>query len=275
MSKRLPVLCLVALVVLAGCSAFSQPESPDPSIQTPQYASPTPDTGGLAYPDGVNGLGFERVFQTTHEQTLRNAGSYRLSVTTQESITREEGGELTTNRTVVFTHDVSQQRLHRYVSGCSARGVCDEQAVRKLYANLSTGSPTVYTATDSSGELEYDSTYSNVNDPVREYFPYSQLPIWTIPKANQTYEGPTTFEGERVHHFVVTDAVGSEANYPANISSVRYDMYVHPDGYLAGYTSEIRGETSEGYEIEYRNRVVFVAGGDSTTVTPPEWVPED
>ncbi|WP_255195924.1 DUF7537 family lipoprotein [Halorarius litoreus] len=275
MQRQLPVILLIALLVLSGCSFLGGPASPTPTDAGSVTSSPTPGAGSTPttttrtpapYPPGYGESGVvdaDRAVQA-HTQGVLDRESFivefngtALTNESLASISALQTANLSTERAYVITH----------VEG---RGTTTQ-----FYEN-----GTVYVRTDPPGEnnTRYRSQQGAFEPRsftgVDQVEPLIRNVEYGPPERVRRSDGGAFFRyrASGVENVSDIEPILGQGVDPANVTEFEVGIVVGPDGIVhrSAYRATIRrGDDTLKLAIE-----VNVLGFESTAVDRPDWLDE-
>lgn len=248
---RRPVLVLVVLTVLAGCSGFvgSEPEGTITPAPVPEPT--TTEESGSAIAPGVGGA---QVFDAdrlarAHREAIRNR-SY--SWTERQSSSEFESNESMSVTTRLLVED---ERLYRYRLSTSW-----------TYVNTSeyTAGATRYRR--EVGRAGYRYTTANATDVTVRYGGQPVLAISRYLSIESARVGATSVDGQRYYR-----VTGTTDRIPVTgeISNYSVEALVAPTGFVRSLSvsyDDVIGDERERIEYRFQYRAV-----GETEVGVPEW----
>jgi hypothetical protein len=264
-SKRVSILFVAVLVVLAGCAGGGGAAS-----DTGDADSASSGTGGESAVDAGSGSSggasgdAETLELSDPERLLRDAGSFTTTWSyegvdatgTEQAVAREFYADLDGGRSYTVTSSDDGGAVEQFV----ADGV--------TYTRTGAGDTAVYSA------------YEGSTDVIATAVSLSQARAYGV-NDGMELTGSETFDGVRVDRYELTAAnealvlagaaTAAESADEIEVTSFEYVVLVDEDGLSRSESWSFAGRTSDGTEVRGSWKYSLTAVG-STTVDDPDWL---
>lgn len=263
-------LCLVGIVLLAGCAGVQFQWGSDPSTAT---TTPTPDTKEdiTQYPPGISASGVPNpsTLSSAHA-TLLEGQSYSVS----------KSYEIEYANGTVYTHEAVSTQVaannERYLYNATVRGTTDRiygssNATLVRYSNGSV----VVQKIEIGGETSYRIVTGSNGEPVS---PSGLLPDPTasdrisilfgaLSNVSVTHQGGSVYLVEASS--LKQDSLPVNGILITNVTDFNFAATVTSDGLVRQYTVSYEGEIN-GQKVSVREQRAYDSVGQ-TTVEEPSW----
>lgn len=270
---QLSVLCLTALLVLAGCNTLPTTSSPTTSPHPTTSSSTTIALETTTTTPTPNTHPFRSNVSATHNTTVRDARGIRAVTTLNMTTTYESGTTALTGRKIFAVNFTTQRAIMSSAGGTAIQSTVYETPAAR-YKRIPNTSSTPNHPVYKKATPPYDTTSPAIQPVTR-----NALGIQWLQGINQSVYTQTRTTTWRTHEVTVYRGTGVEAlpttfrKFTVNATNTTANVTLLIDP--AGIVRHTHIELTYTYNNATTHTVAMhnVTHVGPTPVTPPKWLP--